>query len=486
MSAIDWLSQSVNESPVAAQPKTNVAESVVSGNIAVTTLGGIRKDSVGLLPPAVSGLPRDFWAGSSTETITRLIGALKTDSLPELLTLGERILLAELDAPDGAGNGATLLIARIDKLLDLGALEQAQALLERAGPDNAALFRRWFDVSLLSGHAEHACSAMQAAPGFAPTLEARIFCLARSGDWNAAALSLATGETLGFIAPADADLIARFLDPDLYEGEPDLPPPVPLTPLKFAMREAIAQPRPPGALPLAFAAVDLRRSAAWRSQLEAGERLVRSQAIDARILIEAYTARKPAASGGIWNRAAAIQALDLALLSSDGAAVARALPGAYAAMREVALEVPFAKYFDERLAALALPQTASGTALRVALLASNYETAPKRFDPATQTAANRFLLGLARGNVHGLAPPGTLGEAIAAAFLRPMPEGELFDFLTQKRLGEAVLKAILMLKDEAFADPGDVQMALSTLRAVGLEEVARRTAIQLLLLERRG
>jgi hypothetical protein len=46
--------------------------------------------------------------------------------------------------------------------------------------------------------------------------------------------------------------------------------------------------------------------------------------------------------------------------------------------------------------------------------------------------------------------------------------------------------AMLQLKDEAFADPGDIRAALSAFRAVGLEDEARRIAIQLLILERRG
>ena len=436
------------------------------------------------MPSSVSGLPRNFWAGSSTQTIIDLLKQQKTDNLPELQSLLYTILLAEVDAPPSDLGGSKLLLARIDKLLDLGALDQAQALVERAGPNEAEIFRRWFDVSLLTGREDHACTAMRAAPGFAPTLQARVFCLARGGDWNAAALTLATGQTLGFISKSQADPMARFLDPEAFDGAPDLPPPEPLTPLVFAMREAIGQPRPAGALPLAFANADLRTGTAWRSEIEAAERLVRSQAADARRLIEFYTARKPAASGGVWKRVAAVQALDLALLSARPEAITAALPKAYQAMREVALEVPFSKYYGDRLAAFDLTGEATEPALAVALLSDKYEDAPAKFRETDKKRA--FLLGLARGNVHSLDPPGTLGKAIAEAFLAPMPEGELFDLLQQKHLGETILRAMLLLRNEAFADPGDIRAALSAFRAVGLEDVARRTAIQLLLLERRG
>lgn len=483
MSAIDWLSRSVQEKPVQEAP--GVTQGAASSTIEVTTLGAISKDSVGLLPVATTGLPVDFWGTSAASDIAALIGKQKIDALPEVLSLLYTILLAEVNAPASDNGSSSVLLARVDKLLDLGALPQAQALLERAGPTEAEIFRRWFDVSLLTGHEDYACTAMRAAPGFAPTLQARVFCLARNGDWNAAALTLATGETLGYISVSDADLMARFLDPDLYEGEPDLPPPTPLTPLDFIMREAIAQPRPSGALPLAFAQTDLAPSAAWRSQLAAAERLVRSQALLPGQLIDLYTQSKPAASGGVWERVAAVQALDVALLAADEAAIVAALPNAYALMEEAALEVAFARYFAERLSMLSLEGKARDVALKVALLSPAYEDAPRKF--TATTPREKFLLALTTGKLEGVTAPDTLSAAIAEAFARPYTaENPLADVLAEGRLGEAILQAMLLLKDETFADPGDIRTALATFRAVGLEDTARRTALELLVLDRRG
>ena len=471
-------------SPGCAAAKNAPPTGVEDTEITVTPLQDIRKDTVGLLPSSVSGLPHDFWHGSDTATISALIAAQPTNTLPEIQSLLYTILLAEIDAPKGTSGDSHLLLTRVDKLLTLGALDPAQSLLERAGPNQIEIFRRWFDVSLLTGHEGHACAVMRAAPGFAPTLQARVFCLARGGDWNAAALTLATGETLGFITKADADLMSRFLDPHMSEGAPDLPPPDPLTPLDFVMREAIAQPRPPGALPLAFANADLRDGAAWRNQIAAAERLVRSQAAEPKQLIEYYTAKKPAASGGIWNRVSAIQAFDVALLSGDPSAIGKTLGPAFNAMQEVAIEVPFAKYYGDRISQHALVGPAAEIAFKVTLLSDGFETQAARFKPTN--SKDIFLQGLARGIVAGLTPPGTLGTAIAQAFTDPMPEGPLRDLLSNGQLGEAVLRAMLLLKNEAFADPGDIRAALSAFRAVGLEQEARRISIQLLLLERRG
>ena len=52
--------------------------------------------------------------------------------------------------------------------------------------------------------------------------------------------------------------------------------------------------------------------------------------------------------------------------------------------------------------------------------------------------------------------------------------------------GEALLLAIERVTDGAKGDLRDVTAGLGLFRAVGLEDTARRTALQLMLLERRG
>ena len=81
-------------------------------------------------------------------------------------------------------------------------------------------------MALLTGEEDTACNVLKTAPGLAPTLMTRVFCLARAGDWNAAALTLRTAEALGNTDATEDLLLSRFLDPDLFEG----PWPTPLQP----------------------------------------------------------------------------------------------------------------------------------------------------------------------------------------------------------------------------------------------------------------
>ncbi len=334
LSAIDWLSDSITD-PVVAEPP--VARTVPSDTITTTTLDGPQPDAVGLLPSAVTGFPPDLWGPGNPDEIARMIRAETVDTLPSAQALLRMILLAEANPPVGAATRGELLEARIDKLLDLGLVEEASALLERSGATTPELFRRAFDVSLLLGKEDGACEQMRDRPDVAPTFPARIFCLARNGDWPAAALTLGTTRALGQITPEEEALLSRFLDPDLYEGEGQLPPPARPTPLVFRMHEAVGEPLPSSVLPRAFAHADLRSTSGWKAQLEAAERLVRTGALDPNRLFGLYTERRPAASGGVWERAKAIQALDRAITGGETTAIAAALAPAWDEMAEAGL-----------------------------------------------------------------------------------------------------------------------------------------------------
>jgi hypothetical protein len=346
------------------------------------------------------------------------------------------------------------------------------------------MFRRAFDVALLTGAEDRACEAMAAAPYLAPTVPARIFCQARQGDWDTAALTLHTSEALGQITANQAALLARFLDPDLFEGDPVPPAPSPVTPLDWKMYEAIGEPLPTEGLPVAFSYAEIGPKAGWKAQIEAAERLTRGGTIPPNVILGLYTERNPAASGGVWDRAAAFQRFESALTSGDPARIAQALPEVWARMQEAELEVPFAVLFGKSLVDVPLTGEAAAIAYRVALLSPYLDVAARRHSPAD--AEEAFLAGLARGDLTGIVPPDSLGRAIAAAFRTPAPSAEAQALLDGNRRGEAIVVAIENIGRGVQGDLRGVTEGLSLLRLVGLEGVARRTALELMILERRG
>jgi hypothetical protein len=415
--------------------------------------------------------------------LVALVRAERVDTLPALQEFLKVLMLAEADPPRGAGTDGALFLARVDKLLDLGALEPAKSLIEQATPDTPPLFRRWFDVALLTGTEDDACEVMRDTPSIAPTYPARIFCLARNGDWSAAALTLNTHRVLGDISPQEEALLSRFLDPELYEGEPPLTPPDRVSPLTFRMHEAIGEPLITTTLPLAFSHADLRFTTAWKSQLEAAERLARHGAVSENVLLKHYTARTPAASGGIWDRAEAIQRFDVAITARDPLGVTRTLPDAWAAMRQARAEIQFAKLYGDVLQTLPLSGDAALIALLVGLLSSDYE-AVAIAAAETEAGFDPFLTGLARGLPLRRDATSPRAQAVFAAFSDARPPAQIQEMLDAGKLGEALLRTISLFDAGAEGDLRSVTDAIAVLRAVGLEDVARRAALQLMILDR--
>ncbi|MBL4768123.1 MAG: hypothetical protein JKY94_10475 [Rhodobacteraceae bacterium] len=485
MSVIEWLSQ---DRPVGLTGRV-LLEPPVTGSarhsvIAVTPLE-MQAQPVGLVPGSATGLPADMWEASDADTLARLIAQVQVLDTPAMQTLLYTLLLSETRPPAGKKAAETMLLARIDRLLELGATDPAQALVQHAGAtETQARFARWFDATLLTGDEDRSCAALTATPHLAPDYAARIFCGARGGDWATAALLLEAAHALELLPHDTLALLDRFLSPEMFEGAPHLPTPAQPNPLSFRMFEAIGERFPTASLPRAFATADLRDVAGWKAQLEAAERLARIGALSPNRLLGIYSERLPAASGGIWDRVSALQRFETALNSGSADAVTKTLPIVWAAMQDVQLEVPFAVLFSERLAALDIDDPATAAlAYKIRLLSSSYELAAQ--NPPLGAANARFLAALAQGEPSRVPASTPVAQAITDGFVNgaALPTN-LQHGLNNGQLGLVILKAIGLFDSGVNGDLGDLTEALVTLRSVGLEDTARRAALQLMLLKR--
>ncbi len=488
LSAIEWLGQNapaLHGGPTLLEPP--VTDQALRPEIDVQPLDQSAVP-LGLVPANVTGLPIDLWRGSDAAELTRLIAEAPVANSPAMQTLLFTLLLSETRPPDGADAAERMLLARIDRLMDLGAVDPAKSLAEVAGPGSSpALFRRWFDAALLSGEEEAGCLALAKAPYLLPDYDVRIFCGLRSGDWQTAALLLETAHALDVLPAPRLALLDRFLSPEIFEGAPALAIPDDPDPLTFRLFESIGEPLPSAPLPRAFANADLRDLAGWKAQVEAAERLTRIGALAPNRLLGLYTDRKPAASGGVWDRVRAVQRFETALDSGSTEAVTKTLPTVWAAMQQAGLEVGFATLFADRLAALTLADDAAQELLwTIRMLSPDYETAALAAPrPGKESAA--FLTVLAQGTPGAVPAHDKQTHAIALGFdPTTQPPQRIRNALGAGSLGEAILLAIALFEQGASGNPADLSGALATFRALGLEDVARRAALQLILLERRG
>lgn len=482
LSAIDWLSDSIAlpEPGPAATPELPPA--TLPPAITVAPLNAPVPDRAGLVSARSLGLDPGLWGRSAAADLARAVMQLPDvdGSPPSIRRFLHDLLVARLDPPVDASEDDSLYLARIDQLLEMGRLASASRLIDAAGAPEPQRFRRAFDISLLMGTETEACRTIETTPEISPTYVARIFCLARGGQWDVAAITLGNAEALGILTPEEDQLLLHFLDPELFEKEPLPSPPRIPSPLVFRLYEAVGERMPTERLPVAFAVADLTDTVGWKTRLRAVERLAAADAIPFERLLSTYLERDPAASGGIWERVDAIQVLLKAVEIGNSEALSESLPNAFNAARQARYDAALARWLAPKLQDRPLDGQAGHVAFEISLLAGRADLAAGF---AAKTPEDRFLLALARGEGTTAPSADPLGRAVLRG-LSALGPGQRYEALIEDgRAGEALLSALGVLMDGAAGNPDLAANALALLRTLGLDELARQAAVELILKE---
>jgi len=461
LSAIDWLEEKTapNEKSQPDQPSP-----IVEPEIQVIPLDDISRNSVGLLPARVTGLPSHLWRESQSNALETLLNEFPAEHNPIIHSFLFNLLLTEADAPVEDQRTHAFLKARIRKLIDLGAVDAAHAMLERAAPLPPSLVPLLFELSLYDPSIEPACDPVLALGPNYPDAAARIYCLARRGDWLTATLVLDATEALGEFTGRTAALLHIYLETETEdEIDANLPPNLRVSALDYRLYDAIGLPLTPDLLPRAFAVSDLSGDNGWRAQLSAAERLAQTGAIGDNRFLGIYSAHAPSASGGVWDRVAVFQAFETAVRT--GKDVSGSLDRAWSKFYATDLARTFANIFAQDV----LNANLTTPAAMDVILMSN------RFDAVPET--NDFRTFVAHGVMPVTPPTPPMERAIYDAFLEPRIPFGVEQMIAQGRLGEAILATLIQLDKGSAGDVRDLHESLSTLRLIGLEDLARRAAI---------
>ena len=494
LSAIDWFKDTPQDTqgPVQDPYIEQNQKAPISAplpDIEVAPLDAADFDAIGLLPSNLTGLPISMWKRSSDQDLLRLLSQTDVSTIPAMQSLTLQLLLAEASPPSPQTQPNLFLRARIDKLLEYGAVDAALAMLERASPLPADLVPTFFDISLLSDALDPICSEVLGLQDRYPYDADRIYCLARSGEWLDAVLMLNTVEALGELDPRLAGLLHRFLETEEVADESrNLAPTRLPTVLEYRLFEAIGEPLNPATLPRAFSVSMLSGDAGWRAQLDAAERLAQSGALASNRLIGVYSQSDAAASGGVWDRVAAVQALDQALANDETTWIPDAFDQAWTVMSAARMLHILADLFAERLLDAELEGVHKRRSILLGLMSDAYKLAAERIDVSNEdlSIVTHILSGTWPAKWGSRPAQTPLENAIFQAFVSPRVPISVQDNLSQGRLGEVILQTIRQFEQGAEGDPQDVREALSIMRSVGLTTTAEQAAIFLVVRDKIG
>ncbi|MEO1307503.1 MAG: hypothetical protein AAFV38_06135, partial [Pseudomonadota bacterium] len=160
LSAIDWLSDVAARPPEPPRPsalETPITRSAAVEEITVEELDAPLRDAVGLLPAEANGFPTDLWSQSDTADLRSAMSAIPLDVISPVAQLYRDLLISEQDPPTDTDASGRFFLLRVDTLMARGAVEDALALINLAGATDEAVFRRFFDLTLLRGEEARGC-----------------------------------------------------------------------------------------------------------------------------------------------------------------------------------------------------------------------------------------------------------------------------------------------------------------------------------------
>lgn len=490
LSAIDWLTESLNDPPnFDPQREDELLRPPVTQQVFITNgLSAASPDSIGLLAPSVTGFSANLWGGASTRTVARQIRNFPLNGVPEAKNLFRRILLAQANPTfDVTGHGQ-ILQARLERLFEIGALDAAEALTAQIISPTPEFFALAFKVAILTDRTTQICDALKAAPALSNDLSTRVYCLARGGDWNAAAITLSLGAGIGAIEPEREDILIRYLDPELFEGEPDPIAPNPMKTMDFVLREAVFLPRPSSAIPLPYLYRDIGLRAPLRARIEASERLVRAGSLPSSLLFAAYRTGEAASSGGVWGRKEAVQRLDAALESGKSKRIAAAIIETAKVLGDAGLLVAMAEEYGPNLVGLEYSQKYADAATTILDLLHLANIMSVEWEHHGTLNEHQLLAQklVTQAPLNEYIPESAIALAVVRGLAGQPPETNrarnLLSLLEAGNQGATILRALQLLSNGADTDPASIRAGLFILSAAGQSTAARKIAIQILLL----
>ncbi|MDC3067747.1 hypothetical protein OA005_00625 [Paracoccaceae bacterium] len=184
-----------------------------------TFLDKINVNGLGLISVENSQLPNNLWINSNEKLLVEKLKKMPPLQLASTNKIFKRLLIVNAKPPlnsIGTENmGFLFLLSRVDKLIELGAIDEAEEILTYIKKPSIEIMKRKIEISLINGRIKETCNQASSFANFDGLLQFKIICLLRQNDWQAAVLVFTAGVTLNHFDDTEKNLLLNFLEPDL-------------------------------------------------------------------------------------------------------------------------------------------------------------------------------------------------------------------------------------------------------------------------------
>ena len=470
LSAIDWLSDIYTNidkpNPLSAFPNKEPNE------FSIATPKVDTKSSIERTIKLDIG---NIYKGTlSSRKYNELLLKVNNELPPPLLAFLYTILSVKSRSPEKSVNYDDILLIRLNKLLEFGAIPQAQNLLEELDINNKKPYNKWFNIHLLSSSQKEACDIVLKNKASTAHYRDRIFCLIQSGNTKVATLTLSGAAALDILSLEEEIILYNFLYSNNAYLQTDKQIIQSITPMNYRVSKLIGASVDHLELSSAYHHSELMSNISGNKKLLYTENLVRNGVLPYRSLNSIYSDVTPDLDGSALKRANLSKELDDSLSKEPTLRSLRKFVEFFDNLADVGLENFALRYYSMDLLKIVNQYPNSRKALTLLIRSADLKALRKIRNKEKLNPIYRSIIFKSPINIRAT----SLSEKLIIDSLQKenIPE-ELEIIMRDRSSGEAILTAIIMLQEAGTAEITNVIKGITFFNALGFTDLASEVLI---------
>ena len=466
-----------------SDPSNNISEKIEE-----TFLGKINFNGIGLISIERTKFPDDLWSNSSEKALSEKLNNMSRLSLSSTNKIFKRLLLVDTKPPlnsIGMRNmGYSFLLSRIDQLINLGALDEAEEILNYIKEPSIEFMKRKIEVATLNGRLSKTCDLANKYPNFKGMLQFKIICLVRENDWQAAALAFTVGSSLKQFNQKEEQLLLNYLDPDIEINYNNRVAISDLSPTNFYLMHGKKELIPPDVIPNKYAYAFSRSDMSAKVRIKSVEQLASNYVVNANTLFDLYRSSPYEDKDDAHNAKRTVIELDQSFKNDNEQKNLSALRKAIRVFQKKNLLVQMSTEYKDDLKKLYHSDDKRLTDLAIALLSLTDSLSSDFLMSRSTTPSINCLIDINKKIFINYETDTDLCRLVKKLNIeiikRSFPGNRGYDDTMEK--GLILLESLNLLGDGLATETQELTLGLSMLTKIGLIDLVNEISIELMAL----